>query len=169
MFSGAADQVSGFTHADPGFGGLRLPQTPLILNTNVHYVPLFSLYTRRDTRANAQAFAFTCARQDGLTMKYLRKSSTWPGRCYRSHHQEKEEKQQVTVWNGLGIGSVPAPVFSTGSIAWHFLHWEDMNMRSKTRQLLETLFLLPHLHINHHNYFHISHRVTFSATRADML
>lgn len=45
--SARADQVSGLMRGDPGFEGLRLPQTPPILNTDV-YDPL-SLYTGAHT------------------------------------------------------------------------------------------------------------------------
>lgn len=45
------DLVSSQT-SDPWFEGLRLPQTPPILNTDVHY--LVSLYTRTHTNARTQ-------------------------------------------------------------------------------------------------------------------
>lgn len=100
VFSSAGDQVSSFTHSDPRFAGLRLPQTPPILNTDVYYLQLVSLYTgthaKTHMHAHTQAFAFECAlmfslvvlyvcvsvyvcelrTMDGLTMKYLRKSCT---------------------------------------------------------------------------------------------
>lgn len=65
MFSGAADQVSSLTYSDPRFAGLRLPQTPPILNTDVYYPQLVSLYmgthAEPHTHAHTQVSAFTCA------------------------------------------------------------------------------------------------------------
>ena len=49
-----AAQMSSFTLCDPTFGGLRLPQTPPILNTDIYYLQLVSAYavdTRRDSHA----------------------------------------------------------------------------------------------------------------------
>lgn len=100
VFSSAADQVSSLTHSDPRFAGLRLPQTPPILNTDVYYLQLVSLYTGTHAETHAHkhihkcpplhvqsCFAWLCCTtvcvcvteirtMDGLAMKYLRKSST---------------------------------------------------------------------------------------------
>lgn len=60
VFSSAADQVSSLTHSDPRFAGLRLPQTPPILNTDVYYLQLVSLYTGTHAETHAHKHIHKC-------------------------------------------------------------------------------------------------------------
>lgn len=98
VFSGAADQVSSFTHGDPRFAVTS--NSSNIKHRRLLSAPGLPLHgnTRRDThaRTHTSACLYVCMcvlfvprrvcvcvlrTMDGLLMKYSRKSSTLPVRC----------------------------------------------------------------------------------------